>query len=156
LICPICSGELKVRDTKYRKLICTTDDIVVKTYRLRRLHCKTCGKLHTELPDCMQPYKHYEADAIQAEIDRSKENPNADESTLKRWRAEFQNLKDHIEGTLHALWSRHYGVNYPLFKQDSLLDFIRKHEPGWLRFVNKAMINRELPIHTQFAFCPWP
>ena len=102
----------------------------------------------------MQPYKHYEADAVQAEIDGSQENPNADESTLKRWRAQFRNLKDHIEGTLLALWSSQQVSHYPLLKQDSLLDLIRKHEPRWLRLVNKAMINRELSIHTQFAFCP--
>ena len=102
----------------------------------------------------MQPFKHYEADAIQVEIDRSHENPDADESTLKRWRTEFQNLKNHIEGTLRALWSQIHGVHYPLLKQDSLLDLIRKHEPRWLRFVNKALINRKLSVHTQFAFCP--
>lgn len=155
-VCPICSGALKVRDTKCRKLICTVEEIVVKRYRLRRLLCKSCGKLHIELPDCMQPYKHYEADAVQAEIDGSQENPLADENTLKRWRNEFRRLKDHIEGAIRALWSKHYGIHYPLFNKESLLESLRKHEPGWLRLVNKAMVNREFPIHTQFAFCPCP
>lgn len=121
---------------------------------LRRLVCKSCGKLHTELPDFMQPYKHYEADAIQAEIDGSQENPLADDNTLKRWRNEFRLLRDQVEGALRALWSIHYGVHYPLLKQDSLLESLRKNVPRWLRLVNKALINRELPIHTQFAFCP--
>jgi uncharacterized protein YbaR (Trm112 family) len=153
-VCPICSGVLKVRDSKRRKLICTAEEIAVKWYRLRRLVCESCGKLHTELPDCMQPYKHYEADAIQAEIDGSQENPLADDNTLKRWRNEFRRRKNHIEGAIRALWSKHYGVHYPLLKRDSLLQSLRKNVPRWLRFVNKAMINRELPIHTQFAFCP--
>jgi len=103
----------------------------------------------------MQPYKHYEADAIQAEIDGSQENPLADDNTLKRWRNEFRCLKDHIEGAIRALWSKHYGIQYPLLKQESLLECLRKHEPCWLRLVNKAMVNRKFPIHTQFAFCPW-
>ncbi len=152
MVCPICSGALKVRDTKRRKLICTTEEIVVRTYRLRRLYCTDCGKLHTELPDCMQPYKHYEADAIQAEIDSSQENPNADESTLRRWRTEFHRLKNQLEGALRALWSEHSGVHYPLLPQDSLLRMLREKLPRWLRFVNKAMISVEFDIHTQFAF----
>jgi len=153
-VCPICSGALKVRDTKQRKLICTVDEIVVKRYRLRRLLCKSCGKLHIELPDCMQPYKHYEADAIQAEIDGSQENPHADDNTLKRWRNEFRRRKDQIEGAIRALWSKHYGIHYPLLKRESLLESLQKNEPCWLRLVNKAMVNRKFPIHTQFAFCP--
>jgi uncharacterized protein YbaR (Trm112 family) len=154
-VCPICSGTLKVRDTKQRKLICTVDVIVVKWYRLRRLVCESCGKLHTELPDCMQPYKQYEADAIQAEIDGSQENPHADDNTLKRWRNEFRRRKDQIEGAIRALWSKHYGIHYPLLKRESLLESLRKNEPCWLRLVNKAMINKKFPIHTRFAFCPW-
>lgn len=148
MVCPICSGSLKVRDTKRRRLICTVSEIKVRYYQLRRLRCQHCGKLHTELPDCMRPYKHYEADAIQAEIDGSQENPIADEITLRRWRAEFQNQKDHMEGTLRARWSRFVGAHYPLFNQDSLLELLRKREPHWLRLVIKVLINRDFPIHT--------
>ena len=116
------------------------------------MRCETCGKLHTELPDCMNPYKHYETDAIQAEIDGSKENPSADESTLRRWKAEFHKSKDQIEGSLRALLERHSGIHYPLLPMDSLLKRLRENIPRWLRFVNKAMISGEFDIHTQFAF----
>jgi hypothetical protein len=116
------------------------------------MRCETCGKLHTELPDCMQPYKHYEADAIQSEIDGSKENPSADESTLRRWKTEFHRSKDQIEGALRALFEKHSGVQYPLLQQNSLLMRLREKIPAWLRFVNKALTNREFDIHTQFAF----
>lgn len=100
----------------------------------------------------MQPYKHYETDAIQAEIDGSQENPSADESTLRRWRAEFHKGKDQIEGALRALWGRRSGIHYPLLPQDSLLRILRKKIPFWLRFVNKVLTNSEFDIHTQFAF----
>jgi len=100
----------------------------------------------------MQPYKHYEGDAVQAEIDGSTENPIADESTLRRWRAEFQQQRAQMEGVLRALWSKRYGIHYPLLWQDSLLQSLRNHDPRWLRLVHKALINRELPAHTQFAF----
>lgn len=152
MVCPICSGALKVRDTKRRKLRCSTEEIADKTYLLRRMRCEICGKLHTELPDCMKPYKHYETDAIQAEIDGLQENPSADESTLRRWKAEFQKAKDQIEGKLRALWSERSGIHYPLLPQDSLLRILREQIPCWLRFVNKALTNREFDIHTQFAF----
>lgn len=152
MVCPICSGSLKVRDTKRRKLRCTIEEIAVKTYLLRRMRCENCGKLHTELPDCMQPYKQYEADAIQAEIDGSQENPSADESTLRRWKAEFHKVKNQLEGALRALWSERSGIHYPLLPQDSLLRILREKIPCWLRFVNKVLTNREFDIHTQFAF----
>lgn len=93
----------------------------------------------------MQPYKHYEADSIQSEIDKTQENPHADESTLRRWSAEFHKMKDHIEGTLRALMIETNGDSYPLFSQVSLLELLRKNQPRWLRLVNKAMINREFP-----------
>jgi len=100
----------------------------------------------------MQPRKHYETDAIQAEIDGSQENPNADESTLRRWRAEFHKFKDQIEGALRALWSESCDVHYPLLPQDSLLKIVRGNLPRWLRFVNKALVSREFDPHTRFAF----
>lgn len=124
----------------------------MKTYLLRRLRCTSCGKLHTELPDCMQPGKHYETDAIQAEIDSSRENPAADESTLRRWRTGFHQGKDQIEGALRALWSESLGLPYPLLPRDSLLRYIRETLPRWLRFVQKALINQEFDPHTRFAF----
>jgi hypothetical protein len=116
------------------------------------MRCETCGKLHTELPDCMQPHKHYETDAIQAEIDGSGENPRADESTLKRWKAAFHRSEEQIEGALGALWSERSGLHYPLLPQDSLLNRLRKQIPCWLRFVNKVLISGEFDIHTRFAF----
>ena len=152
MICPICAGALKVRDSKRRKLLCTTEEIAGKTYLLRRLRCETCGKLHTELPDSMKPYKHYETDAIQAEIDGSQENPSADESTLRRWKVGFHKAVDQIEGALRSLWERRSGIHYPLLPQDSLLITARKQIPRWLRFVNKALNNKEFDVHTQFAF----
>ena len=116
------------------------------------MRCEACGKLHTELPDCMQPYKHYETDAIQAEIDGSQENPSADESTLRRWKTEFHRGKDQIEGALRARFERHSGIHYPLLPQDSLLRILREKVSAWLRFVNKVLVSSEFDIHTQFAF----
>lgn len=98
----------------------------------------------------MQPYKHYETDAIQAEIDKTQENPHADESTLRRWSTVFHKMKDHLEGTLRALWTELHGISYPFIRQVSLLELLRKNHPGWLRFVNKALINGEFPYTPSF------
>ena len=31
---------------------------------IRRFHCKNCHSYHSELPDCLVPYKHYEMEVI--------------------------------------------------------------------------------------------
>lgn len=31
---------------------------------IRRFHCKNCHSYHSELPDCIVPYKHYEMKVI--------------------------------------------------------------------------------------------
>ena len=40
-------------------------------YCIRRLKCTEdrCGRLHNELPDCMFPYKHYDAGLIEDVVD---------------------------------------------------------------------------------------
>lgn len=50
-------------------------------YRLRRLRCRSCGKIHTEIPACIVPHKYYDAESIS--------NPlccAAEDSTIKRWK----------------------------------------------------------------------
>lgn len=63
-------------------------------YQINRLKCtnKECGKLHNELPDCLSPYKHYDAgliedvvDDVVTEDDTETENyPCAD--TMNHWK----------------------------------------------------------------------
>ncbi len=63
-------------------------------YLIRRLKCSNgkCGRLHNELPDCICPYKHYDAELIEdvadgvvSEEDRETEDyPCA--GTMKHWR----------------------------------------------------------------------
>ncbi len=82
--CPICGSELTVRDSRKRK----AKDASGKEYifKLRRLLCIHCAQIHLEVPDCLQPNKHYFRDTISAVINDSIEYCAADDSTIRRWR----------------------------------------------------------------------
>ena len=36
---------------------------------IRRFQCQNCHSYHNELPDCLVPYKHYEAEVIAGVLD---------------------------------------------------------------------------------------
>ena len=48
---------------------------------IRRLRCKDCGKIHAELPDLVQPFKHYASRVIQKVLDGHSEGCSAEDST---------------------------------------------------------------------------
>lgn len=60
--CPICNGELKYYDSISR--------IIREKYRetewikIRRFRCNNCRVLHRELPECLIPFKQYDAEVI--------------------------------------------------------------------------------------------
>ena len=77
---PLCSGY----DTRPRQLI---DGLgVTHTFKLRRLRCPSCGTLHLELPDLMQPRKHYDAATIARAQAGDVDDCPAEDSTIRRWR----------------------------------------------------------------------
>lgn len=90
ITCPICGGKLKVRDSKRRKLICSESE--VRTYRLRRLKCQSCGALHQEMPDCFVPYKHYSRGLILLALNGDFSACPAENSTIYRWSQEHRLL----------------------------------------------------------------
>lgn len=65
--CPVCKGTLKYYDNVSR--IVRTKGGVRQTVKIRRFRCKTCNKLHRELPRFIFPYKQYKADIIKGVID---------------------------------------------------------------------------------------
>lgn len=82
--CPECGVMLSGYDTRLRHII---DGVgAVYWFRLRRLRCSGCGKLHLELPDFMQPYKHYEAQHIREVLSSKVDFCPADDSTIRRWK----------------------------------------------------------------------
>ena len=61
-VCPECGGYLKYYDT-VRRIVRSKYRSTRRLY-VRRMKCEECCKLHRELPDCVYPYKHYEAEII--------------------------------------------------------------------------------------------
>ena len=150
-VCPICSGILTVRDSRRRRVI--QPDGSRKIYQLRRLRCENCHRIHTELPDCIQPRKHYGVVVIEGELDQRRKDCPAEDSTRRRWRNAFLQGKDKIEGALKAAWTKVFQKSYPLlFPQQSLLERLISSGPGWLALVNPLLILAGHGLHTRFAF----
>ena len=61
-ICPHCGGQLKHYDT-VRRIVKTKSGVVHRAY-IRRLRCRSCNRLHRELPSIIFPFKHYEKEVI--------------------------------------------------------------------------------------------
>jgi hypothetical protein len=102
----------------------------------------------------MVPHKHYASEVIEAELDGSRDDCPADQSTMDRWKKVFKVQKYWFEGVLRALWSKDRRNHFPLLDQISLLQSRIDKGPGWLAFVHKTVINSGMNSHTQFAFCP--
>ena len=83
-LCPDCGAMCSGYDTRRRKLITAAGDVYI--YKLRRLRCPSCGRLHIETPDIMAPRKHYERAAIDAARAGSAADIAAEDSTIRRWR----------------------------------------------------------------------
>lgn len=84
-LCPDCGQLLSGYDTRKRHAVKSSGE--VRWFRLRRLKCLKCKKLHLELPDFMTPKKHYEAKVIQDVVSGQSDSCPADDSTIRRWRS---------------------------------------------------------------------
>ena len=82
-LCPVCNAPTKARDSRKRLVKDSAGSLY--PFQLRRLQCLKCGLIHIELPDCIEPQKHY----FKLTIARAIENNNtcaADDSTIRRWK----------------------------------------------------------------------
>jgi len=150
--CPYDNGELKYRDSKERNS--KNIEGKVDCYRLRRLRCLVCAVLHTEIPDIIQPYKHYNARVIQSVLDGNKEaeSCNADTSTFRRWKNSFSKAAPDINQRLASITARETNEITPIIHIEQILDHIRTRQKQWLSFVMGLLINNGHRICTQFAF----
>ena len=89
--CPRCGGQMRIRDSKKRKVILA--DGTVQTFLLRRHKCTECGRVHLELPDIMIPHKHYARAAIAATV-HDGIKCSAEQSTIYRWGRESKKRGD--------------------------------------------------------------
>ena len=151
--CPACGGALRSRDRRRRKVLLKDGQCIVLS--IRRLRCKDCGKIHAELPDLVQPFKHYASRVIQKVLDGHSEGCSAEDSTIRRWLREFENSRSHMDAALSALKTIYRRKSENLLSPVSLLHQIQLHRPlGWYPFVTRILVNHGLAAYTRFAFCP--
>lgn len=151
--CPYCGGELTYRDRVVRKSKNSAGDIL--HYLLRRFLCKLCGKLHREIPGCIQPYKHYDSAAIQSVLDGGKDC-GAENSTTYRWMRDFKKAEPDISQRLASVFAQMGGDKAPILAANEILTKIRADIGRWLPYVMELLINSGQKLCTQFAFCPLP
>ena len=152
--CPLCDGELTYRDTKLRKVKNLLGEI--RRFLLRRLRCTECKKLHTELPDIIQPYKQYDSETIQKVLDGCAEATvcAADDSTIRRWKNEFSEAEPDINQRLASVYAQMSDGGVPITATFNVLGRVKIEIKRWLSFVMELLINNGHKICTQFAFCP--
>lgn len=148
-ICPDCGSPLCRRDKRLR--IHKKAGGTKEWYQINRLKCtnKECGKLHNELPDCLIPYKHYDAgliedvvDEVVTEDDTETENyPCAD--TMNHWKLWTRLNEKNIEGQMKSTAYRFLDLGSEFLRStDSLLKELRERiSPGWLSVVNRFIYN---------------
>jgi len=103
-ICPICQGMLRYRDSRPR--ICKKEGGTRERLMIRRFRCQNCHSYYNELPNCLVPYKHYEAEVIADVLDEVilPEDLDSEDylsfNTMLRWLQWFRENLQRIEGYL--------------------------------------------------------
>ena len=126
---------------------------------IRRMRCNQCKKIHHELPDCVVPYKRYEAECVEQVVVEVEAEVSvaADDATLRRWKNWFHEHAVYLLGALRSIAIR--------FHQDpvekSSVPSQSAHQdyghyvgdaPGWLARIVRSVVNSNLWIHTRSAF----
>ena len=148
-ICPCCGSPLKYRDSRCR--VHRTAGGRKDWYQIRRLKCSNdkCGRLHNELPDCICPYKHYDAGLIEDVLDGvvSEEDTETEdypcEGTMKHWRWWAKMNEKNMEGQIRLAAHRYLGFDGRFLKSGySLLEKLKERiSPGWLKAAVRAIYN---------------
>lgn len=145
-VCPVCGGTLKYRDSRLR--IRRKEGGQKEHLMIRRLHCIECHRYHNELPDCLVPHKHYEAEIISGVIDGVVTSEDKDSEdfpswqTMLRWLQWFRRNLANIEGFLRNAGERILGLGEAfLFSSASLLDAVRKTQQNWLESILRIIYN---------------
>lgn len=138
-ICPVCGGRLGVKDYRLRSVI-KNGETSPRWYKLRRLQCCQCHRLHLELPDFMVPFKRHESASVQEVLDGKPTACCAEESTMLRWKKAFAARALQTEMALRLLLSKVRGKYRPLLNETSLLTQLRKNNFHWLSLVTRLLL----------------
>ena len=147
--CPICGSLLKKRDKRLRIHKLTGGK--KEWYLINRLKCSNeqCGRMHNELPDCLSPYKHYDAQLIEDVVEGvvSEEDKECEDypcvQTMNHWKRWMQLNEDHINGAMKSTADRLLDLGAEFVRStDSLLKELKiRISPGWLKAVNGFLYN---------------
>ena len=144
--CPHCNRILDYRDSRLR--IRKKEGGEKQWLIIRRMRCEHCGCLHNELPDCLVPYKHYEAEVISGVLDEvvtpddedSEDYPCVD--TMRRWLEWFRRNRNNIEGHLRRIGFSVLELGEEILScSDSMLDAVRKNYFNWLERILRLIWN---------------
>ncbi|MDA8206224.1 MAG: DUF6431 domain-containing protein [Thermaerobacter sp.] len=103
--CPLCEASLTVIGSRPRTR--RPPDGTRQILVIRRLRCAACRRIHHELPDCLVPYKRYDAESLETFAMEGRAGAiAADESTLQRWEAWFRAWFRYVNGCWTALDAR--------------------------------------------------
>ncbi|MDD6547663.1 MULTISPECIES: DUF6431 domain-containing protein [Lachnospiraceae] len=144
--CPVCRARLVYRDRKPR--ILKSEGGSRQWLMIRRFRCSGCGRYHNELPDCLVPYKHYEAEAISGVIDGVVTSDDLDSEdypcvyTMLLWIRWFTGNLERIEGYLRSVAYELSDYDQEvLYSQVPLLESIRHRSPCWLEQIIRSVYN---------------
>lgn len=144
--CPFCHADLSYRDSRRR--VSKLEGGAKRWLIIRRFCCGSCKALHTELPDCLAPYKHYQTEIISGVIDgvitqddlESEDYPCLD--TMRLWLAWFTQNLERMEGLLHkALYEISGNIQELQHPSGSLLEKLRRTTLNWLEQALRTIYN---------------
>lgn len=150
--CPICSGSLSVRDSRKRTYV--NPNGTKQGLWIRRLVCGKCGKIHSELPDWIVPYRRYTQESIEPVIGGGDGPDGPDGSTLKRWKSWFRGRGTYLVGCLQSITVRITGKPVETPKAMPILHRVWSlvgWEAGWLSQIVRSLANSGLWRHTRSA-----
>lgn len=142
-----------------RKRTCKNSAGQTKVLVIRRLRCENCHRIHHELPDCLVPYKRYEAASIERVVVESSESTDvaADNATLYRLRKWFHKQLPYLLGCLRSIA---ISLGQDMADEPSVIT-LSAHQriglyvgnnPGWLARIVRPIANSNLWVHTRFTF----
>jgi len=150
--CPLCSGSVYHRDNKTRYLKNANGDRC--RFSLRRMLCELCKTLHTEIPEIIQPYKHYDSETIQSVLDGNKEAKAcvADDSTIRRWKKSFAEAEPDITRRATSVLKQESKKAVPVKITILTILYFKGMYENWLASIMRLLINNGHKLCTRFAF----
>lgn len=140
-LCEGCGNPMQCKDRRER--IGLTYDGERNTYLVRRMYCKECRHMHTELPDFLVKYKHYEAKLIEEAIDGEdfSDHSNPVPDTIRRWRIWFEQILPFLEAALESLYADIADCIPTIISMVFYVDAVRANGEGWLVTILSTLIN---------------